>query len=208
MFCTRCGRPLEAGASACPSCGQPVAASEQPLTGPATPTPPLLLTTSPLEMVWDKLSLMTNFQFRDDAGRTLGVTHGEIAFPVKYTLQDDRGEVVLTLDAQRVHGLLYDFMVHDAAGRVLATIRQESSFLSRKYAVSIDGRPDYLLTTDAAGYHCAIHGAADGSAVATAERKPALRTSTTRVEIAEGAPLDRRVILGAMILVVYLTTRQ
>ena len=207
MFCPRCGRPIDEGAQFCPSCGFAVSGPGTPLASSASPSPPLLLAASRLVLVYDKLSMMANFQFQDLSGRLLGTTQGEVAFPLKYTLVDDRQQVVLSLDATRVRGLLYDYLIHDATGRVLASIHQESSFMSRKYQMSVNGQADWLLTTDASGYHYEIRSAPGGVVVATGQRKPALRTSTTQLEITEGQPLDHRIILGAMILLCYFTRK-
>lgn len=210
MFCTRCGRTLDEGTQFCPACGAPVSGpGSTPLFGSApVPPAPALLTASQLTMVWDKLSMFTNYQFQDASGRTLGGTKGEIAFPVKYTLFDENQQVVLTIDATMAHGLRFDFLIHESSGNVLASIRQEASFMSRKYALTVGGRPDWLLTTDATGYHYQIEAASGGNIAATGDRKPALRTSTTEIRIADGQPLDHRIILGALILAEYFSTRK
>ena len=210
MFCTRCGRPLPEGAQFCTACGEAAGA-----TGAGPPRPSssegsdsLLLSASPLMMVWDKLSTFTNYQFQDASGQVIGSTQGEFAFPIKYTVFDERQQVALTLDAKRVRGLRYDFLIHDPTGAVLATIHQESSVLSRKYSMTVGDRPDWTLTTDAMGYHYEIAGENGGIVVATGDRKPAIRTSTTEIRIAAAPLLDHRVILGAMVLVCYLSTRK
>jgi uncharacterized protein YxjI len=158
-------------------------------------------------MVWDKLSMFTNFQFQDPYGRPLGGTQGELAFPVKYTLFDETGQIVLVVDAQRVRGLLYEFLIHDGSGTVLAALRQESSVMSRKYGLSVGGQENWRLTTDAMGYHYQVEEVVGGRILVTGDRKPAVRTSTTEITIVDGQPLDHRVVLGAMILAAYLTTR-
>ncbi len=210
MFCVGCGRALDEGAQFCPACGAPVnAPSSAPLLAGAPPSAsPALLTVRQLTMVWDKLSMFTNYRFQDASGRTLGATQGEIAFPIRYTLLDEDQNVVLTIDATRAHGLRFDFLIHDSNGIVLGSIRQETSVLSRRYGLTVGGKPDWLLTTDAMGYHYQIETVSGGIVVATGDRKPAIRTSTTAIQIAEGQSMDHRVILGAMILAEYFSTRK
>lgn len=159
-------------------------------------------------MVWDKFSTMTNFRLQDPSGQPLGGTRGEVAFPVKYTLFDENQQPILSIDASRVRGLLYDFLIHDATGAILATLRQESSVMSRKYGLAVGGEELWLLTTDAMGYHYQIEEVNGGRVLATGDRKPALRTSTTEIVIADGEPLDHRIVIGAMILACYFTTRR
>ena len=209
MFCTVCGHPVDPTAQFCTNCGTKVPVS----TGDAPPAPALPprssdLTRLPhLVMVWDKFSLVMNFQFQDPYGRPLGGTQGELAFPVKYTLFDETGQAVLMVDAQRVRGLHFEFVIHDASGAALASLHVESSVLSRRYGLSVGGQENWALTTDAMGYHYQVEEVASGRALATAERRPAVRTSTTEISIADGQPLDHRIILGAMILAGYFTLR-
>lgn len=209
MFCTVCGRPVDPTAQFCTVCGTKVQAP----AGDSPPAPALpprssdLTRLSHLVMVWDKFSPVMNFQFQDPYGRPLGGTEGEIAFPVKYTLFDETGQPVLMVDAQRVHGLRFEFVIHDVSGAVLATLRVESSVMSRKYGLSVGGQENWTLTTDAMGYRYQVEEVAGGRVLATGERRPAVRTSTTEISIADGQPLDHRIILGAMILAGYFTTR-
>jgi hypothetical protein len=209
MFCPRCGRPVDEGAAFCPSCGASVAPSggPAPLASASESASSRLMAESHLVMVWDKLSLMTNFRFQDTSGAALGQTQGEVAFPIKYTLFDESGKIALVLDASRVRGLMYDYLVHDGGGAVLASLRQQSSLLSRKYSITVGERSDWVLTTDAAGYHYSIDSTAAGTVIATGDRRPAIRTSMTDIRITAGESMDHRIIVGSMILACYLTTR-
>lgn len=210
MFCTSCGQPVDSSAQFCSACGARVGPPlDAALASSSLPPPqPALVTQSHLTMVWDKLATRTNFQFQDPSGRPLGGTQGEFAFPIKYTLFDDVGGVVLSLDAVRVRGLLFDFQIHDAGGGVLATVHQESSIMVRRYGLTVGGQGGWLLTTDAMGYHYQIEEVNGGRVLATGDRRPAVRTSITEISITDGQPLDHRVVIGAMILVCYLTTRK
>jgi hypothetical protein len=132
---------------------------------------------------------------------------GEIGFPVKYTLLDESGRVVIRIDAKRTRGLLFDLLIHDAEDAVLATLHHESSVLSRKYGISVGGVEGWLLTTDAMGYHYQVEEVNGGRVLATGDRKPALRTSITEIAIVDGQPLDHRVVIGAMVLAGFFSTR-
>jgi len=211
MFCPQCGTTAPPDAQFCPACGAslssaPVPAAPLPSVAPTGPS--RLTTADQLVLVFDKFSTVTNFQLQDASGLTLGVTQGEFAFPLKYTLYDDRHRVVLSLDATRAHGLTYDYLIHDETGSVLASLRQLSSFMSRKYAMTINGVASHLLSTDAPGYHYQVEETPGGAVIATGDRKPALRTSTTQISFTGRSPLDHRIVLGAMILACYLTTRR
>jgi hypothetical protein len=158
-------------------------------------------------MLWDKLAMMRNYRFEDPAGTPLGETRGEIAFPVKYTLFDTQGQPVLVLDGGREHGLQFAFYVRDASGTVLATLRMRSSFLSRRYGISVGATESMFLTTDASGYHYRVLEAGSESVLATGDRSMAVRTARTEIAIADAPGLDHRIMLGAMILAEYLSTR-
>lgn len=210
MYCSACGQPIDPAALFCPACGARVSPSPggPPLFSSSVPPPSDLTTLSHLVLVWDKLTTVENYQLQDPSGRPLGRAVGEIGFPVKYTVVDEGGRVVLHIDAKRAHGLLFDLLIHDAEGTVLATLHPESSVMSRKYGLSVGGQEGWLLTTDAMGYHYQVEEVAGGRVLATGDRKPALRTSTTEIVMADGQPLDHRVVIGAMILACYLTTRR
>ena len=210
MFCSRCGRPVEPGAQFCPACGQAVAPPPSaPLLPETIPASPALLTTLPqLVMVYEGGLGRVNFGFEDPAGRFLGATQGEIAFPLKYTLFDENQRPVLILDGARAHGLLYDFLVHDPSGAILATIRQQSSFMSRKYGISVDGAERMLLTADAMGYHYQIVENGSGAILATGERTSGFRRSTVSIAFPPDRAWDHRIGIGAMILIYYLCTRK
>jgi hypothetical protein len=211
MFCIRCGNPTAEGAPTCPRCGAPVgpgAISPVPLPSSDSGADSPLTTLPHLVMLWDKLSLLTNFQFVDSAGTPLGGTVGEIAFPLKYTLFDANQRLVLVLDAARVRGLLFQYLIHDATGAVLASLQVKSSFLSRKYGITVNGIESMLLTTDAMGYHYQIEAAGSGTVLATGVRTMALRTSRTEIQISPTTDLDHRIVLGSMILACYLSTRR
>lgn len=211
VFCTRCGGPIPEGAQSCPACGNPVGpvtASAPPLVSSADVAESPLTTLPHLVMLWDKLQFITNFQFVDAAGQPLGETVGEIAFPLKYTLWDAARRPVLVLDAARVRGLQFDFLIHLPTGEVLASLRVKSSFMSRKYGITVGGNETMLLTTDAAGYRYQIEQAGSGLVLATGTRAMALRTSRTEIDISPAASVDHRIVLGSMILACYLSTRR
>lgn len=210
MFCASCGAPLPEGAQFCLSCGNPVGPS---IAGP----PPLDLSgavTSPLTsashlvMLWDKLGWTRNYQFQDESGTPLGETRAEGTLPLRYTLLDNRGQVVLTLDAVREHGLAFAHLIHDAAGTVLASLRVKSSFMSRRYGITVGQTEGWYLVTDATGYRYQIEEGGSEQVLATGIREMALRTSRTTIDIREGTSLDHRIVLGSMIFAELDSTRR
>jgi hypothetical protein len=210
MFCSRCGSPIVEGAPTCPRCGTPVgpvAPGEAPPLRSSTEAESPLTSLSHLVMQWDKLALHVNFQFSDPAGTLVGETVGEMVFPLKYTLFDTDRRAVLVLDGVRVRGLLYDYLIHDPTGAVLASLRVKSSFLSRKYGITVGGRETMLLSSDAAGYAYQIEAAGSGTVLATGNRAMAIRIARTEIDISPAPDLDHRIVLGSMILISYLTGR-
>jgi hypothetical protein len=211
MFCTHCGAPIDPSSRSCPACG----ASVNPLADAAAlpSAPPMsdstLTSASRLVMVYQGgLMSLVNFGFEDASGKPLGATRGEVVFPLKYTLYDEHQQPVLILDGVRVRGLLYDFLVHDPSGGVLASIRQESSFMSRKYGVSVNGEQRMTLTTDAIGYHYQLTENGSGVALATGSRTSGLHKSYVQLEFSDDHAWDHRIGIGAMLLVYYLCTRR
>jgi hypothetical protein len=181
-----------------------------PLPDPvSTPVATSRLTAlSQLVMVYQGSLGRVNFGFEDPSGQSLGGTQGEIAFPLKYTLFDENQRPILIVDGTRVRGLLYDYLVHDPSGAVLATIRQQSSFMSRKYSVTIGGAERMLLTSDAVGFHYQIVENGSGAILATGERTSGIRRSTVEITFAPDHEWDHRIGIGAMILIYYLSTRK
>jgi hypothetical protein len=157
-------------------------------------------------MLWDKLAMMRNYRFEDEVGTPLGAARGELTFPIRYTLLDAQGRAVLVLDGGRERGLRLAYWVRDPSGAVLATFRIKSSFLSRRYGITVGGAERYLLWTDATGYQYRIEEAGTARVLATGSRTMALRTSRTRIQIANESTLDRRIVLGGMILAEHLST--
>ena len=115
---------------------------------------------------------------------------------------------MLVLDAVRERGLEFAHLIRNAAGTVLASLRVKSSFMSRRYGITVEGTEGMFLTTDAAGYRYQIEEAGTGNVLATGLREMALRTSRTTIEIPEGTRLDHRIVLGSMILAEYDSTRR
>ena len=206
MFCSHCGTAIPDDARFCPKCG--VGVGPGPTEGPLTTSSPAsaLTTASQLVMVWDKLAMIRNYRFEDGAGNPLGTTQGQVAFPLKYTLLDSEGKVVLVLDGGREHGLQFAYWVHDANGAVLATFRVRSSFMSRRYGITVGGTERYLLWTDATGYQYRVEELGTSRVLATGTRTMAVRWSRTQIEIGEGSELDHRIVLGSMILADHIAT--
>jgi hypothetical protein len=204
MNCPQCGTPASPGANFCARCGRAFAPSSGPAGAPSPPSS--LLRLSHLSLVWDQLSLLPNFEFRDPNGGVVGTTQGKRALPIWYALSDEAQRPVLLVDGVRAHGLNFDFRIVEPSGQVLATFRLKSSLLSRKYGITVGGAESMLLETDATGHHWQIVEGEGGPVVATGVRAPALRTATTQIDIPDGPTVDRRIVLGGMILAAYLTT--
>jgi hypothetical protein len=194
MFCPACGRAL-------------VATTAQPLPS-LTPAGSDLTTLSHVVMVYQGGLGRTNFTFEDPSGRLLGATTGEITFPLKYTLFDANQQPVLILDGSRARGLLYDYLVHDPAGQVLASARQESSFMSRKYSVTVGDTPRMTLTSDAVGYHYQLVENDSGTVLASGDRTSGLRRSFVDLTFSDPHSWDHRIGIGLMLLLYYICTRR
>jgi hypothetical protein len=210
MFCTACGRPVDPSARSCPACGNSLVPPPGPVprSEPAPLPSSRLLSVPRLVMVYQGGLGRVNFGFEDPSGASLGGTQGEMVFPLKYTVFDEGGQPVLILDAVRVRGLLFDFLVHDPNGQVLASVRQETSFMSRKYGVSVDGVPRMTLTTDALGYHFQLVEDGTGISLATGERTSGLRRSFVELSLSPARSWDHRIGVGTMLLAYYLCTRR
>jgi hypothetical protein len=210
MFCSHCGAPLNPSGQSCSVCGASVILPlDAPVPQEATSTRPSGLTSeSRLVMVYQGSLGRVEFGFQDPSGRPLGATRGEIVFPLKYTVLDEQQQVVLILDGERVRGLLYDFLVHEPNGGVLASFRQKSSFMSRKYGVTVNGEERMTLTTDATGYHYQLVENGTEAVVVTGTRTSGLRKSFVEIAFADGSAGDHRIGIGAMLLVYDLCTRR
>ena len=114
-------------------------------------------------------------------------------FPLKYTLFDTNQQPVLIVDGVRTKGLLYTYLIHDAAGNVLVSLRQKNSFMSRKYVITKDGAEVMLLTTDSAGANYKMEDANSGTVIASGYRHMALKTSKTEIDISETENVDHRI---------------
>ncbi|HTW55472.1 MAG TPA: zinc ribbon domain-containing protein [Thermoplasmata archaeon] len=206
MFCPHCGAAVPDGTLFCPACGTGLGprGAAAPLAAPSAGSP--LASAAHLVMVWDKLALSRNYRFEDAAGTVLGEAQAEFAFPLRYTVTDPQGQVVLVLDGGRERLLQVAYWVHDANGAVLATFRVKSSVLSRRYGITVGDVERYLLWTDATGYQYRIEEVGSARVLATAARAMAVRTSRTQIDIVDDAELDRRVVLGGMILAEWLAT--
>ncbi|HTT73692.1 MAG TPA: zinc ribbon domain-containing protein [Thermoplasmata archaeon] len=206
MFCPRCGRPLEGGEQFCPGCGNPLAPALSEATAPPGPPElPALLTTPELVMVRDREGGWVTFRFEDGSGRILGATRAEPGFPLHYTLLDDEHRPILHLDGVRERGLQYTYRILGPDGGLLASLAPQTSVLSRKYGVSVGGQPSLLLATNATGSDYALTTEPGGATVATGAGSGLLHARTA-VTVAGEASVDRRIVLGAMILAGYFTT--
>lgn len=149
-----------------------------------------------------------NFQFEDPSGTPLGETRGEFGVLPKYTVVDSAGTTVFGIDSRWNRGRGIDLRVLDPTGAVLAVLRAESSFLSRRFAIVVGENEGWSLRADATGYQYTVEEAGNVIPIATGIRKMALRTSRTTIDISPTANLDRRVILAAMVLAVFTSDRR
>ncbi len=211
VFCTVCGSPAPEGAQFCSNCGSPAqrVGSDPPLAS-SSPTMGVPLTSARhFVLLFDTLALRMAFQIQDPSGKPLGEAQGGNLAPVSgaFTVVDNDQKVVLVLDSARERGLNFVFRIHDSSGTVLATLRPKSSFMSRKYSISVGSDEVLLLTTDAPGLHYQISEIRSGAVLATGSRALALRTSRTEVTLPEGHGTDPRILLGTMILACSFTIR-
>jgi hypothetical protein len=208
MLCPNCNKPRNEGDRFCANYGKDL---QQPPSNnfhaQNLQTSSLLTTLNRLVLIWDKFAIPINFQFQDTSGMLLGETKGEMAFPLKYTLFDSNQETVLILDALRERGLSYAYLVHDSQGNVLASFRVKSSFMSRKYAITLDGMESMLLVTDAVGANYKVENINGGSVLATGQRHLGFKTGKADIEISDIEKVDHRILLGGMLLAAYLTGR-
>ena len=209
MLCQNCGKPVGDGDRFCQNCGKTLQLENVDTAAVrASPAPDSPLTSlNHLLMLWDKFAFHLNYQFQDLSGMLLGETKGEMKFPLKYTLFDTNQQPVLIVDGVRTKGLLYSYLIHDAAGNILVSLNQKNSFMSRKYGITKDGIEVMLLTTDSAGANYKIEDANRGTVLASGYRHMALKTSKTEIDISETENVDHRIVLGGMILACYLSTR-
>ncbi len=128
-------------------------------------------------------------------------------FPLMYTLYDTTQQPVLSVDGTRVRGLLYIYLIHDAAGNVLASLKQKSSFMSRKYGIITDGLESMLLSTDASASNCKLEDINSGNVLASGHRDMGLKTSKVEIDISDIEKVDHRIVLGGMLLVYYFARR-
>jgi len=162
-------------------------------------------------MVWDKLAFETNFRFQDVEGNPLGETvRGQtLLLPfTQFTLFDINHQPVLSLDPRRELGLHFDFLIHEPSGGVLAVLEQKSSFLSQRFGITAGGVESWVLTTDATGLRFDIRSTRDGAIVASGQRKMAVATARSEIEIPAGGDVDHRIVLGAAILASHLSSRR
>jgi hypothetical protein len=208
MFCAKCGGALDSGAMVCSACVTAVgpAATSPALSSSSTPSD--IATFSHIVAVYGGHLGRVDFSLEDPSGRVLGVTQGEIAFPLKYTVLDSAQQPVLILDGVRVRGLSYDYLVHEPSGAVLASARQESSFMSREYGVRKGGTPQWTLTTVSLGYHYRLIDNATQGVLASGDRTSGLRRSFVDVTFSDRRHWGHRIGIGLMMLVYYLCTRQ
>ncbi len=165
-----------------------------------------LTSVSHLVMLWDKLAMHPGFQIQDPSGRPLGETSGGIlGLSNELTVFDTDRRVVLGLTVAIEHRLPFGFLIHDATGAVLATLRPKTSFGSQKFGISIDAAEAMLLIIKSSWLHYEIEDAGTGRVLATADRKMAVRISRTEIDISESQELDHRIVIGSMIMASYVT---
>ncbi len=209
MLCPNCNNSVREGDRFCPNCGKTLQSSDFGKvafsSSPSSSSP--LLSLNHLIMLWDTLSFHLNYQFQDSSGMLLGETKGEMKFPLMYTLYDTTQQPVLSVDGTRVRGLLYIYLIHDAAGNVLASLKQKSSFMSRKYGIITDGLESMLLSTDASASNCKLEDINSGNVLASGHRDMGLKTSKVEIDISDIEKVDHRIVLGGMLLVYYFARR-
>ena len=206
MLCPDCNKTVRDGDKFCEYCGSSLQVSQVSNSATSWATSSPLTSLNHLVMLWDKLAFHLNYQFQDSSGMPLGETKGEMRFPLKYTLFDTNQQPVLTVDGARDRGISFVYLIHDAEGKVLASLKQKNSFVSRKYSVTRDGSEVMLLTTDSGGYNYKLEDISSGAVLVTGNRNMALKTSEVDIDISETQQVDHRIALGAMILASYAST--
>lgn len=151
-------------------------------------------------------SMGMTFEVEDMSGNTLGGTEVIKTIPLKEALVDNNRQTVLTLEAVRARGLMYNHNIVDANGTVLGVMKMKNSFMGAKYEVTAEGLPPMLLTKDLRGYHFVL-SAKNQQVIATGVLQTAISGMRTEITITPGTELDHRVIIGSMLYVVRTSQR-
>ncbi|MGI0071157.1 MAG: hypothetical protein ACRECT_03700 [Thermoplasmata archaeon] len=175
---------------------------------PSAPPPPPdspLRTLSRFQIQPEHAGKTSKFLYFDRSGQPLGEAQFELALPVKYTLRDTLGHVLLVLDAARGRGLRFEFQIHDGTGAVLAGRSQPSSFGGYQLGVQVRDQEALPLEMPTLGDEYRLEEGGGAAVVAAGHRSYGWRSSVA-VDISEAKPTDHRVVIGAMMLALFTTS--
>lgn len=199
MNCPNCMQPSSEEDVFCKSCGTRLKSDVDSLSQNSDLSK--LNSLDNLLLIHSALKGYFNFSFQDMNGNNVALTQGQMGIPLKFVVLDTQGSTIFSIGGVRARGLLYNHTILDSQGNLLATLKPKSG-IGKKFEVDVTGMNALLLKTDLKGTGFELL-MSDGSLIARGHRNlMVMLKERVEITITSGTPVDRRVILGSLLLLI------
>jgi uncharacterized protein YxjI len=196
-FCQYCGKSQPDGASSCSNCGKPLVGA-LPGSQPTTNALGSLSTLTDLVMKKKILSLREHYDFEDRNGTKLGQAEGNFfQFPARFVVTDASGSEFMHVEG-KVFSLRKQSTFYDSTGQELGTIKKKIvKLIGEEYWVEKDGA-EFMRIYGSFTEH-EYQMTVDGAQVALVHKR--WFTVRDQIGVSITGPVDRRVAIGAVIVI-------